>query len=67
MGKEEKLLTGIFTGHTKGFGFVAVEGMEEDLYISPENVNGAMHRDEVQVFLKAVQEGKRREGVVKRY
>lgn len=66
MGKEEKLLTGIFTGHTKGFGFVAVEGMEEDLYISPENVNGAMHRDEVQVFLKAVQEGKRREGVVKK-
>lgn len=66
MGKEEKLLTGIFTGHAKGFGFVAVEGMEEDLYIDAENVNGAMHQDEVQVVLKAEQEGKRREGIVKK-
>lgn len=66
MGKEDRLLTGIFTGHVKGFGFVTAEGMEEDLYIRAENVNGAMHQDEVQVLLKAAQEGKRREGIVKK-
>ncbi len=66
MGKEDRLLTGIFTGHVKGFGFVTAEGMEEDLYIRAENVNSAMHQDEVQVLLKAAQEGKRREGIVKK-
>lgn len=66
MGKEDRLLTGIFTGHVKGFGFVTAEGMEEDLYIRAENVNGAMHQDEVQVLLKAAQDGKRREGIVKK-
>ena len=66
MGKEDRLLTRIFTGHVKGFGFVTAEGMEEDLYIRAENVNGAMHQDEVQVLLKAAQEGKRREGIVKK-
>ncbi len=66
MGKEDRLLTGIFTGHVKGFGFVTAEGMEEDLYIRAENVNGAMHQDEVQVLLKVAQEGKRREGIVKK-
>ncbi len=66
MWKEDRLLTGIFTGHVKGFGFVTAEGMEEDLYIRAENVNGAMHQDEVQVLLKVAQEGKRREGIVKK-
>ncbi len=59
-------LTGIYTGHAKGFGFVAAEGMEEDIYIRPEDVHGAMHQDEVRVRLKPVQEGKRREGVVEK-
>lgn len=33
---EQQLLTGIFTSHQKGFGFVQIEGREEDLYI-PED------------------------------
>ena len=62
----EKRLTGIFTGHAKGFGFVAADGLDSDIYISAENVHGAMHQDEVQVLLKPVQEGKRREGIVEK-
>lgn len=57
-------MTGVFTGHPKGFGFVAVDGMEEDVYISAEQVHGALHQDVVQVELKEAQEGKRREGRV---
>lgn len=57
-------MTGVFTGHPKGFGFVAVDGLEEDIYISTEQVHGALHQDVVQVELKEAQEGKRREGKV---
>lgn len=57
-------MTGIFTGHPKGFGFVSVEGMEEDIYISADQVHGALHQDLVQVALKEAQEGKRREGSI---
>ena len=57
-------MTGVFTGHPKGFGFVAVDGLEEDIYISAEQVHGALHQDVVQVELKEAQEGKRREGKV---
>ena len=61
---DERLLTGTFIGNAKGFGFVAVEGMEEDIFIGEEDVRGAMHQDTVRVLLKPGQEGKRREGVV---
>lgn len=57
-------MAGIFTGHPKGFGFVSVEGMEEDIYISADQVHGALHQDLVQVALKEAQEGKRREGSI---
>ena len=57
-------LTGVFTGHARGFGFVTVEGMEEDIYIGEEDVRGAMHQDVVQVLLKPGREGKRREGTI---
>ncbi len=64
MAKENQYLIGVFTAHAKGFGFVAVEGMEEDIFIGEEDVRGAMHQDTVRVLLKPGQEGKRREGVV---
>lgn len=59
-----KLLAGVFTAHAKGFGFVTVEGMEEDLFIGEDNTHGAMHQDTVQVMVKPGISGKRREGVV---
>lgn len=59
-----KLLAGVFTAHAKGFGFVTVEGMDDDIFISEENTHGAMHQDTVQVMVKPGISGKRREGVV---
>ena len=59
-----KLLVGVFTAHAKGFGFVTVEGMEEDIFIGEDNTHGAMHQDTVQVMVKQGISGKRREGVV---
>lgn len=59
-----KLLAGVFTAHAKGFGFVTVEGMDDDIFISEDNTHGAMHQDTVQVMVKPGISGKRREGVV---
>ena len=42
-------LTGIFTGHSKGFGFVTVEGREKDVFIPGDRTGGAMHGDKVQM------------------
>lgn len=60
-----QLLTGVFTAHSRGFGFVAAEGMDEDIFVGADDVNGAMHQDVVQVLLKPGQSGRRREGAVK--
>ncbi len=57
-------LTGVFTAHPKGFGFVSVDGMEEDVFIPEDQVHGAMHQDTVQITVKPGQSGKRREGAV---
>lgn len=63
---EGKYLTGVFTAHQRGFGFVAVEGEDEDIFIPESQVNGAFHMDTVQVVLapQAAAKGKRREGTV---
>lgn len=60
----EKFVTGVFTAHPKGFGFVTVEGMDADLYIGEEDVHGAMHQDVVQVLAKPGGKGKRPEGTI---
>ena len=60
-----KLLTGVFTAHARGFGFVTVEGMEDDIFIPEQEVHGAFHQDVVQIVVKPGQSGKRREGSVK--
>lgn len=63
---EGTFLTGTFTGHMKGFGFVTVEGETEteDIFISAEHVNGAFHKDVVQVAVSPQKTGKRREGSI---
>lgn len=58
-----RYLTGIFTAHARGFGFVAVEGQEEDIFIAEENTGDAIHEDVVQAVL-IPSSGKRREGKV---
>lgn len=63
---EKKYLTGIFSAHQKGFGFVTVEGEEEDIFISAQDTGGALHQDEVRICLLPAPEGKRREGKVEK-
>ena len=64
---EDTALVGIFTGTAKGFGFVTVEGMDEDIYIHESNVDTAMHGDTVQVaVIESGRGGHRTEGKILR-
>ena len=57
---------GTFISHAKGFGFVEVEGYEEDFYIPEDKTGGAFHMDRVQIAFLAGQRGQRREAEVVR-
>ncbi|MDO4329380.1 MAG: ribonuclease R [Lachnospiraceae bacterium] len=57
-------VTGIFSGHPKGFGFVTVEGMEQDVFIPAEKTGGALHGDKVQLVIEQEPRGRRAEGVI---
>ncbi|MDO4513318.1 MAG: ribonuclease R [Lachnospiraceae bacterium] len=46
------VLKGTFLATNRGFGFVEVEGRTEDLFIPVNCVNGAFHKDVVQVMLR---------------
>ena len=43
------LRKGIIRSNKKGFAFVEVENMDEDIYIASDNINGALHGDFVLV------------------
>lgn len=60
------ILRGTFISNSKGFGFVEVEGREEDLYIPEDKTGGAFHKDIVQVALLKSGSGKRQEAQVLR-
>ena len=60
---ETKVLTGTFTAHARGYGFVTIEGLEEDIFIAEDNTGGAIHEDVVQIAL-IPSSGKRKEGKV---
>lgn len=57
-------VTGIFSGHPKGFGFVAVEGMEQDIFIPAEKTGGALHGDRVRLTVEQEPKGRRAEGAI---
>lgn len=59
-----KVLTGTFISNSKGFGFVEIEGREEDLFIPEDKTNGAFHKDIVEVALLPGRDGKRQEAQV---
>ena len=61
-----KVLTGTFISNTRGFGFVEIEGRQEDLYIPEDKTGGAFHKDIVEVALLPGHEGKRQEAQVVR-
>ncbi len=60
------LRKGIMRANKKGFGFVEIENMEDDVYISQENMNGAIHDDIVLVEITSKMTLDRLEGRVLR-
>ncbi|MBQ0028279.1 MAG: ribonuclease R [Lachnospiraceae bacterium] len=62
--KTEGLVTGTFISHSKGFGFIEVDGREDDLYV-PENYTlDAFHLDIVQAKILPGQRGRRTEAKI---
>ena len=57
-------IIGTFISNQRGFGFVEVDGREEDLFIPEDKVNGAYHLDTVEVVLLRKPAGKRQEAEV---
>ncbi len=49
--RKKQKYEGVFTSNPRGFGFVTVEGFEEDFYVPAKCVNGAIHGDTVKVEL----------------
>lgn len=56
--------TGTFTAHHRGFGFVTIEGREDDLFIPPDDTGDAMDGDTVQVIINENGRGGRTEARV---
>ncbi len=49
---ESRIFEGVFSQHQKGFGFVTVEGREQDIFIPADRTGEAFHRDTVRVYLE---------------
>lgn len=63
---DEKHVVGKLTAHAKGFGFVEVEGQEEDLFVAAEGMNGAFHGDTVEAKILPGLRGKRTQAEIVR-
>ncbi len=62
---KQNMVVGTFIGNARGFGFVQVEGRDEDIFIPEEYVHGAFHSDTVEVELLPDTGGKRTEGRIR--
>ena len=60
--EDSHLLKGYLHSNKKGFGFVDVDSLTEDVYISADNMNGAIHGDYVIVELTSKKDLGRLEG-----
>ena len=58
--------TGILDISGKGGGYVVVEGLENDIYVPPHNLNKALHGDEVEVYIYKQRRNKKHEGEITR-
>ena len=58
------LRKGVMRANKKGFGFVEIENMEDDVYISQDNMNGAIHDDIVLIEITSKMTLDRLEGRV---
>ncbi len=67
MGKKNnrEMVVGTFLANSRGFGFVRVEGREDDIFIPEEYVHGAFHSDTVEVELLPEVTGKSTEGRIR--
>lgn len=64
---EHSFLEGVFAGHPKGFGFVAAEGLERDVFIPAEKTGQALNGDRVRIVVEKPETfGRRAEGAVVR-
>ena len=54
---------GIISIHSKGFGFVEIDDMD-DIYVSSEDLNGALHKDTVLVKILPSSKGDSLEGEI---
>ena len=64
---EENYQEGIYRRHQKGFGFVKIEGEEEEVYISKENSQNALNGDKVLIeIIEEKNKIKSAEGKIKR-
>ena len=62
---EENTLTGVFESHNRGFGFVKIEGEEQDVFIPENAVGNAFPQDKVQIVItNEASADKRREGKI---
>lgn len=57
---ENTALVGVFECTKRGFGFVAVDGREDDIYVREADTNGAFHMDKVKVVITEEKHGDRR-------
>jgi len=64
--ENSQLRKGIMRANKKGFGFVEVEGLADDVYISQDNMNGAIHDDIVLVEITSKMNLDRLEGRILR-
>ncbi len=62
---ETTALTGVYESTRRGFGFVVVEGREDDIFIKESDSNGAFHMDKVRITITSEKKkDKRAEGKV---
>ena len=64
--EKSHLRKGVMRANKKGFGFVEVEGMDDDIYISSDHMNGAIHDDIVLVEITSKMNLDRIEGRILR-
>ncbi|MBE5968294.1 MAG: ribonuclease R [Lachnospiraceae bacterium] len=60
----DNIKTGTFAGTQRNFGFVILEGEEQDIFIPENATKGALHGDKVMVAINEEQTGKRKEGTI---
>ena len=62
--EKSHLRKGVMRANNKGFGFVEVNGLEDDIYVSSDDMNGAIHDDVVLVEITSKMTLDRLEGRV---